>query len=186
MKLYKNVDIKDLASICKDGILPANVCKNFNWEDGKRGNGSQDVVYLAKYIGELNTACQYGLALIEIEIDESEVKENPLTPYDINADLYEEYICDEVRPDQIAAIYVPEVVKEYVGIPEEIENKITWCGMAAKLDFGYKLGLLDASETEIKNFVSMVKEFNACGFNFFRAYTPENTVADIYKIKYIF
>lgn len=185
MKLYKNVDIKDIESICKNGILPASVCKNYNWENDNRGAGSLDVVYLAKYIGDLNTAVQYGLALVEVEIEEDKVKENALTPYDVNADLYEEYICDEVPANKITAIYVPEVVKEFIEIPKSVEEKITWCKMTA-VCYDENDKLAEMTEQKLRKFMSEVQEFTSSGFNYLRAYTPENTVDDIYKVRYIF
>lgn len=65
MKLYKNVDIKDLQAILREGIQPISVTGNNNWSDGKRASNSEDVVYLFETIkGESNTFPQYGMALL--------------------------------------------------------------------------------------------------------------------------
>ena len=75
MMLYKNVDIKDLESILQKGILSLNKSGNNNWNEDKRANNSCDVVYLFKPLTEENSFCQYGAALLEIDIANDKVKE---------------------------------------------------------------------------------------------------------------
>lgn len=69
MRLFKNVDIKDLESILEKGILSMDTCGNNNWVDKKRANNATDVVYLfkAKNIGDSFT--RYGIALIVVDVD---------------------------------------------------------------------------------------------------------------------
>lgn len=72
---YKNVDIKDLESILKKGILSMDECKNNNWDDGRRANNPTNVVYLFKPKNR-NCLVMYGLILLEIqeEINASHVE----------------------------------------------------------------------------------------------------------------
>lgn len=65
MVLYKNVDICDLESIVKNGILSMDECGNNNWGDGKRSDNDTSVVYLFKPIAEENVFPSYGIALLE-------------------------------------------------------------------------------------------------------------------------
>lgn len=56
MKLYKNVDICDLASILEKGILSLDKSGNDNWENEKRAKNPTDRVYLFQPIeGESNS-----------------------------------------------------------------------------------------------------------------------------------
>lgn len=72
MTLYHNCDYRDLPSILKDGILPMSKTGNNRWEDKKRVNNSEDVVYLFKPVGKQNSFTQYGICLIEVETDATE------------------------------------------------------------------------------------------------------------------
>lgn len=131
MKLYKNVDIKDLESILAKGILSLNKSGNDNWDEDKRVNNSRDVVYLFKPLTEENSFCKYGIVLLEIDIPDNEVMENQLTENDKNKGKYVEYITDEVPVGYIKGIYIPELFKERIDLPEEIILKISWCGFKA-------------------------------------------------------
>ena len=86
---FKNVDICDLPSILKKGILSMNASKNYNWSSGKRANNSKDVVYLFRPTGFENSFVRYGIALLEVEVDGVE---NELLDGDINKGKYIEYI----------------------------------------------------------------------------------------------
>ena len=101
---FKNVDICDLPSILKKGILSMNASGNDNWDSGKRANNSRDVVYLFRPTGYENSFVQYGAALLEVEVDGVE---NELLDGDINKGKYKEYICDTVPPENIIALYIP-------------------------------------------------------------------------------
>ena len=75
MVLYKNVDVIDLESILSKGILSLNKSGNNNWGDHKRANNSCDVVYLFKPLTDKNSFCNYGTALLEINIPDNDVNE---------------------------------------------------------------------------------------------------------------
>ena len=55
MILYHNADYKDLPSILKDGILPMSETGNNRWNNKKRADNSQNVVYLFNPIGKQNS-----------------------------------------------------------------------------------------------------------------------------------
>ena len=63
MKLFKNVDFRDLPAILAEGILPISVTGNDNWDDGRRASNSREVVYL--FNAERGASfVNYGTALI--------------------------------------------------------------------------------------------------------------------------
>ena len=134
MTLFKNVDIVDLRSIMEKGIIPLDECEYNNWEDGKRADNRTDVVYLFNPIdpNKKNSFINYGLALLRVDIESAQ--ENELTPCDVHAGKYTEYITDKVKPEQIKDIYLPEFLKERIIEPDN-EDKllpnypITWCHM---------------------------------------------------------
>lgn len=107
MKLFKNVDIKDLENILANGILPISVTGNNNWEDDYRSNNSTDVVYLFDAKNHGDTFVNYGLALIEVEV---EATVNEMAEADVNKESYVEYVCNEVKPEQILNVYIPNFV----------------------------------------------------------------------------
>lgn len=111
---YKNVDIKDLESILKKGILSMDECKNNNWDDGRRANNPTNVVYLFKPKNR-NCLVMYGLILLEIqeEINASHVE---FCKNDYNAENYDEFIVDRVAPQEIKAIYAPLFLKDRISV----------------------------------------------------------------------
>ena len=125
MILYKNVDIKDLESILSKGILSLNKSGNNNWDENKRANNSCDVVYLFKPLTDENSFCNYGTALLEINIPDNDVKENQLLNNDRYNGKYIEYIADEVPAQCIKAIYIPKIFKGRIDLSEDIITKIT-------------------------------------------------------------
>lgn len=74
MILYKNVDICDLESITKNGILSMDECGNNNWDEGKRAANDTSVVYLFSPIGKQNTFPNYGAALLEVQCKQRKIK----------------------------------------------------------------------------------------------------------------
>lgn len=124
---YKNVDICDLPSILSKGILSLNASGNDNWGFGKRVNNSRDVVYLFRPTGYENSFVQYGAALLAVEVDGVE---NEMVANDRNRGKYIEYVCDIVPPENIKAVYIPEIFKSRVKFRN---SKIVWCGMEAKI-----------------------------------------------------
>ena len=106
MKLYKNVDLCDLESILEKGILSSDEISNY-WENSNRANNSTSVVYLFKPISNLNTFIQYGLVLLEVEVEN--VVKVEFVDGDINKDKYIEYVVDKVLPNQITKIMIPKI-----------------------------------------------------------------------------
>lgn len=180
---YKNVDICDLVSIHKNGILSMDKCGNNNWGDRKRQQNDTSVVYLFKPLSEINTFPNYGIALLEIDCDATE---NKMAENDVHKDDYVEYITKEVNPNQIQRVIVPEIFKSRIKSPENI--KVTWCEMCAEECVGYDkendcLIYKEMSEERMKLF-AQTTELNT-GFNFFRGIDVNGKIIDVYNVKYI-
>ena len=184
MILYKNVDIKDLESILSKGILSLNVSGNNNWDDGKRADNSCDVVYLFRPLTEENSFCNYGVALLEIDIPDDKIKENQLLENDRYNGKYIEYIADEVPAQCIKAIYIPKIFKGRIDLSEDIITKITWCGMKANY---YGDGNKENCPDDIlEQFAKTAEIMDASEFNFFRGITEKREMIDLYDIQYVF
>lgn len=134
--LYHNCDYRDLPSILKDGILPMSKTGNNRWENKKRVNNSENVVYLFKPVGKQNSFTQYGICLIEVETDATE---NILDEADCNHGKYEEYVVSSVSASQIKAVYIPEVFKDRISSELDLETlaKVEWCDFYAEEIDGY-------------------------------------------------
>ena len=184
MILYKNVDIKDLESILTEGILSLNVSKNNNWDEGKRADNSCNVVYLFKPLTEENSFCNYGVALLEIDISDDEIKENQLLENDRYNGKYVEYITDKVEADCIKSIYIPKLFKNRVVLPIEIMSRITWCDIKAN-HYGDD-GKENCPIEVLEQFAKTAKFMDASSFNFFRGTSENREIIDLYDIKYIF
>lgn len=179
MKLYKNVDICDLESIMKKGILSIDECRNDNWEDGKRVNNDTSVVYLFDPVGKCNTFPEsYGVALLEVECDArvSEMAEN-----DRHRNDYTEYITEKVTPSEIKRVIIPEIFKPYIDIPDGID--VTWCGMKAEWYGGD--GLEKCDDEMLKDFAKSAKLDDSKRFNFFRGVDERGVYLDLYNVEYI-
>ena len=184
MILYKNVDIKDLESILTKGILSLNVSGNNNWDDGKRADNLCDVVYLFRPLTEENSFCNYGVALLEIDIPDDEIKENQLLKNDRYNGKYVEYITDKVEVDCIKSIYIPKLLKKKVDLPIEIMSRITWCGIKAN-HYGDD-GKENCPVEVLEQFAKTAEIMDASSFNFFRGRTEKRTMIDLYDIHYVF
>ena len=183
MILYKNVDIKDLESILSKGILSLNKSGNNNWDENKRANNSCDVVYLFKPLTDENSFCNYGTALLEINIPDNDVKENQLLNNDRYNGKYIEYIADEVPAQCIKAIYIPKIFKGRIDLPENILSKIIWCGMKANY---YGDSVRENCPDEVlKQFAKTAEIMDASSFNFFRGVSEKREIIDLYDIQYI-
>ena len=183
MILYKNVDIKDLESILTKGILSLNVSGNNNWGDGKRVDNSCDVVYLFKPLTEENSFCNYGVALLEIDIPDDKIKENQLLENDRYNGKYVEYITDKVEVGCIKSIYIPKLFKNKVDLPIEIMSRITWCGIKAN-HYGDD-GKENCPVEVLEQFAKTAEIMDASSFNFFRGISEKREMIDLYDIQYI-
>lgn len=188
MILYKNVDIKDLDSILQNGILSLNECGNDNWDEGKRSDNSRDVVYLFSPSTEQNTFCNYGAALLEVEIPNDKVKENELGKCDVHNGEYVEYIVNKVEPAYIKQIYVPElfkgVVKDSGEVSDETLSRITWCGFTAT--YYNNKERKPCPDDVMEQFAETAEIMDAATFNFFRGTKEDRKMIDLYDTKYIF
>ena len=129
MKLYKNVSIFDLEKILKEGILPISKTGNDNWDNGRRANNSREVVYLFDTINpEKNVFTRYGAILLEVEVEK--IQKNTIAENDVNRGQYEEYITDEVKPDEIKKAYIPKFLKRFIKFNSKkikyVEVKGNW------------------------------------------------------------
>ena len=135
-------------------------------------------------ITEENSFCNYGVALLEIDIPDDEVKENQLLENDRYNGKYIEYITDEVSVQYIKTIYIPKIFKERIDLPENILSKITWCGMKANY---YGDSVRENCPDEVlKQFAKTAEIMDASEFNFFRGVTDRRTMIDLYDIQYVF
>ena len=183
MVLYKNVDIKDLELILTKGILSLNASENNNWDDGKRVDNSCDVVYLFKPSTEENSFCNYGVALLEIDIRDDKIKENQLLKNDVYNGKYVEYITDKVDVDFIKSIYIPKLFKSRIDLPIEIMSRITWCNIRA--NHYVSNGKENCPVEVLEQFAKTAEFMDASSFNFFRGETEKITMIDLYDIQYI-
>ena len=172
MKLYKNVDIKDLESILEKGILSLNESGNDNWGENYRANNSRDVVYLFNPLTEVNSyADTYGMALIEVEV---EATKREILKGDPHINDYEEYTCSRVLPEQIVNIYVPK----YVTVDND---KVTPCEV--EFDYFTENGFKKAPQKIIDIFFETT-EVISYELNYFRGIL-NNRFIDVKNVKYI-
>lgn len=180
MKLYKNVDLRDLPSILDKGILSLSESGNNNWS-GRRVKNSCDVVYLFKPLNGGDAFPKYGVALIEVEV---EAAKNEMSDHDSNYGKYEEYVAERVPVSCLTNIYVPEILKNRLNdLPESILEKIQFCGIAAQ--HYTKQGLAEVDE-ETLEILAATAPLNSTEFNFFRGIRPDRTMVDLYDVKYVF
>lgn len=179
MLLYKNVDICDLESIIKHGILSMDECENNNWDEGKRADNDASVVYLFNPIGKQNSFPNYGVALLEVEC---KAKENVIDKVDIHIDDYREYITERVKSSEIKKIIIPKIFKDYISVPQSAG--ITWCELKAEC-YGDN-GLEECGDELIEQFAKTSPLMDSTEFNFFRGITAKNTMIDLYNVEYIF
>lgn len=182
MKLFKNVDLCDLESILKKGILSLSESGNNNWIDGKRAENSSDVVYLfAPIQGGCSSFPKYGAALLEVECD---AEESQFDDEDAHKGQYLEYTTPKVTPDQIKRVIIPEVFRWRVSLPECVLKRVEWCGMSAKI---WKDGAeQEAGKEVLDRFTETAPIWSADEFNFFRGIDEKNHMIDLEQVDYIF
>ena len=167
MKLFKNVDIKDLNNILEKGILPISKTGNDNWEDDYRTNNSKDVVYLFSAKNGASFV-NYGLALIEVEV---EATINEMSENDINKDSYIEYICSEVKPSEILNVYIPNFV-------DFNDSRVT------KVDYSCKYWTIEGLENlegSARNQFEATAPTSTSDFNYLRGENLNETMIDTAK-----
>ncbi len=181
MTLFKNVCIKDLNRILEEGILPISVTGNNDWLDGKRAANSEDVVYLFEAITENNSFPQYGLALLEVEVEDA-IK-NHIEENDINKGIYEEYIINEVKPEEIKNIYLPSFLKD--AIEETFSRPVQWVDVEVTAQteehpFGEK------ADVVILKRVAKTAPLHTGRFNYLRGVQEDRTMIDLSNWTYKF
>lgn len=179
MILYKNVDICNLDSIMKNGILSMDECHNNNWGEGRRADNDTSVVYLFKPFGKCNSFPEYGTVLLEVDCD---AVENQVLENDIHKSMYAEYVVGQVRPDEIRRVIIPAVFKEYINVPDGID--IMWCDLKADIygNDGYEM----CSKDLLTMFAKTAKLTDSSDFNFFRGSNENRTMIDLYNVQYLF
>ena len=183
MKLYKNVDLCDLDKILEEGILPLSVTGNNNWDSDKRASNANDVVYLSNPKTSTNSFPEYGIVLLEVEV---EAQKSEVPQGDNHEDLYDEYIIDSVSPSQIVKIYIPEILKGKVESTNiNSFDRITFVQMSAKC---FKnMEKTDADEADLKQFSETVERiYRASDWMYFRGTKANGEVFDLYDITYKF
>ena len=181
MKLFKNVDVEDLQNILAEGILPISVTGNNNWEEDYRSNNSEDVVYLFKALNHGDTFTQYGLALIECDVD---AIVNEMSDEDVNKDSYVEYICDSVKPEQILNVYIPAFVD--CGIDDSRIKKVEYSATTYIFDFDDDEFKRVELTGELKEKFEVTAPISTNDFNYLRGVNINNTMIDVKDWRYEF
>lgn len=136
-------------------------------------------MYLFSPSGKQNSYTNYGVALIEVDVD---AVENEIRSNDVHLGDYKEYVTKRVYPYQIKRIFIPKIFKDYVNIPEGV--KITWCGLKAQV---YREDdLKDADENVIHQFAKTAALMDSYWYNFFRGKKANGEIFDLYNIRYVF
>ena len=183
MRLYKNVDICDLDSILNQGLLSLDESRNNNWDDDKRANNPTDCVYLFSPIeGKENAFPQYGVALLEVEVDSAE--KSSFSENDVHKDDYIEYTIPKADPERIKRVFIPEIFKERLELSESVAKMVEWCGFSANI-YGNN-GLEEAGDEIIEKFAKTAEIVCSNCFNFFRGMDKKRHMIDLYNINYIF
>ena len=182
MIFYKNVDICDIISILARGILSLDECGNNNWDGHYRANNPTSKVYLFRPIGETNSFPSYGVALVEVDIDDA--VPSIIGEHDAYFGQYEEYICDKVEPKNIKAVYVPRIFKNRMNISTELVSYV-------EIEADYydednePMKMIRCPSEILKRFAETAPFKCSTEFNFFRGVTEKRTMIDLYNVRYI-
>ena len=156
-------------------------CGNNNWDERKRANNPTDIVYLFSPKSEVNSFPEYGVALIEVDVDNA--IQYKMDKSDVHIGKYVQYIVDEVDPKNIVNVYIPSVFKSKLDIPNFVLNKVNWCEM--ETDYYDDEGNLVPCNAQIINqFAKTALIKNSNSFNFFRGVDSKRRILDIYNIRY--
>lgn len=188
MRLYHNADIQDIENILRQGLLPLSETSNDRWDNGKRANNRDDVVYLFSSKGEQNSFVSYGLCLVEVDVDDyihSEMLEN-----DKYCGQYDEYTTPRVDVINIKNVYVPRVFKYRLEnmLSKEMIDKIKWCEIEVDTYGSYdfennKHIYVPLKGEKLEQFVKTA-ELRVDYFNYFRGENEDNTMIDVYNVRY--
>lgn len=181
MRLYKNVDLCDLEQILNQGVLSLDSCRNDNWENGHRANNRTDKVYLFSPVSFENSFCNYGIVLIEVDVDDACVSE--ISEHDAYYGRYEEYICDYVAPDRIVAAYIPTIFKDKINL---VNDKIKYVKISAEWynEDAVPMKQECCSDDVLERFSETAEYECSNEINFFRGVTVKNHMIDLYNIHY--
>lgn len=184
MILYKNVDICDLESILEKGILSLDESGNNNWDVGRRAGNATDCVYLFQPIdGRQNSFTNYGVALLEIDVDDAQKSE--FCENDAHAKDYIEYTTGAVDPGKINRIIIPEIFKERLDLSGKAERMVEWCGFSAEI---YGDNGMETASDEIVEMFAKTAGINSSVLDdlFFRGINEKRHVIDVYNVNYVF
>lgn len=182
MKLYKNVNIEDLESILKKGVLSIRDCGNNNWRDGKRANNADDVVYLFEPAGSINSFVQYGAALLEIEVNSP--TEAMMDAQDVNIGKYREFTVQKISTEQIKAIYIPKIFEGKDELNEAIAQRVTYCEIEAEVYCSDANEWMQASEMDFAPLLAYERFTSTDFVNYFRGINHDNTMVDYRNFTY--
>ena len=172
MKLFKNVDIEDLNKILNEGILPISKTSNNNWDGGRRADNSKDVVYLFEAKENGDSFTQYGLVLLEVEVEDA--VHNELLPTDVNKGLYEEYVASMVAVEDIKAIYIPKMFKETIEDIYEIVLPKT--AQFVEVDFKYHTSNESVTKENVQEIFQKTARLSTNDFNYLRGLADNRMV----------
>lgn len=181
MRLFKNVDLCDLQSILSKGILSLDDCGNNNWIGHRRANNVTDKVYLFSPINSENSFINYGIVLLEVDV---EAEPSEMTDHDAYIGKYNEYICDIVKPEQIIAAYIPAIFKDKITFQNSkikyVEISADWCNEDVVPWVTEK-----CSEEVLKRFAETANFECSNDYNFFRGMTEKRHMIDLKNLRYI-
>lgn len=179
MKLFKNVDINDIKRILNEGIISIDDGASNSWDDNMRAANRTDVVYLFDPIEKGDVFPQYGIVLLEVEVDD--VSKSEISSNDYNFGKYNEYIIGKVEPEQIKHIYFPRCWKDF------FETYMAENGIKANVDYcNVDFEFWDDKENVEQDFIDNMSAFSVLDFNYFRAERPiTRHIIDVKKVKYL-
>ena len=95
---------------------------------------------------------------------------------------YEEYTVPYVPPEDIVAIYIPQIFRSRLSLPLSVGKRVTWCGMQADW-YGDDGKPVPADGETIRIFAETAEILSTEADNFFRGKRGRE-VFDLYNIRY--
>ena len=182
MKLFKNVDVKDLESIMTRGLLSANAANNHNWDGSNRADNSLDLVYLFSPKTSANSMTHYGTALVEVE---TAAEPHKIREMDVNRGLYDEFTAPTVKPDEIKAVYLPEILRTLceAELTPEIIDRVTWVEISAQDWRDEDLDYRDMTTESLREWAASVQYIDT-GYFYLRGLHADKSVWDVKNVTY--